>query len=279
MLTWEQAVSWARAEPSMQDLVRVCYYDDPIEQAAQRFYESEEWPAIRQLLQFNSGDKVLEVGAGRGLVCWAFAREGCQVTALEPDPSSLIGAGAIRQLMQATGVKFEIAEQWGESLPFDDNLFDHIVCRAVLHHAHELPTMCRQIYRVLKPGGKFLAIKEHIADTPAELDEFLKSHPLHHLYGGEHAFQQSEYLAAFTGAGFANIQQFLQFDHPISWSPQFTLERLRYQMANALQRRIGSWLANKLSQSNQLVRRYGRWLSHRNRAGGRLVSYLATKPV
>lgn len=278
-LTWEQAVEWARQEPTMQELVRVCYYDDPIAEAAQRFYDSEEWTAIRELLMFKPGEKVLEVGAGRGIVCWAFAKEGCDVTALEPDSSSLIGAGAINQLMQQTGINFKIAQQWGEELPFPTADFDHAVCRAVLHHARDLKAMCSQIYRVLKPGGKFLAIKEHIANTPEELDEFLKAHPLHHLYGGEHAFSQSEYESALTEAGFVKIEQFHQFDHPISWSPQLTFEQLRCKLAKALRRRLGNWLTTTASRSDRLVRMYGRWLSYRNRTGGRLVTYLAHKPV
>ncbi len=263
----------------MQGLVKVCYYDDPIAVAAQRFYDSEEWPAIRGLLHFKLGDKVLEVGAGRGIVCWAFAKEGCEVTALEPNPSDLIGAGAIRQLMSQTGIEFSLAQEWGEELPFPSVEFDFVVCRAVLHHARDLNAMCRQIYRVLKPGGKFLAIKEHIANTRVELEEFLNAHPLHHLYGGEHAFTQSEYETALRDAGFGKIEQFHQFDHPISWSPQYTMEGLRFKLNDALRRRLGAGAATRISHFDLAVRVYGRWLSKRNRIGGRLVSYFAHKAV
>ena len=43
--------------------------------------------------------QALDLGAGRGISSYALAREGWQVTALEPDPSMLIGAGAIRSLV------------------------------------------------------------------------------------------------------------------------------------------------------------------------------------
>ncbi len=164
-LSWEQAVEWARRQPEMQPLVLACYYDDPIEDAAMRFYGTEEWTAYRELLRFKPGDLVLEVGAGRGLVSWSFAKDGCKVTALEPDASSVVGYGAINELSAKTGVEIEIADRWGEQLPFADNQFDYITCRAVLHHARDLKKMCAEVYRVLKKGGKFLAVKEHIADT------------------------------------------------------------------------------------------------------------------
>lgn len=276
--TWEQAVEWARSEPSMRDLVRVCYYDDPIASAAQRFYESEEWPAYRTLLPYEPMDKVLEVGAGRGLVSWAFAKDGCNVTALEPDPSKVVGFGAIHELMQTTGVTFTVADQWGEQLPFEDNTFDFAFCRAVLHHARDLNKMCREIFRVVKPGGKFLAVKEHIADTPEELAEFLKSHPLHHLYGGEHAFSMKEYRHALLSACFRDLKCFEQFDHPITWAPLYSLAGIRSQLQSAVSSRFGTTLGKWASANDWLVKRYSQRLSAAHRIAGRLVSFLVSKP-
>jgi len=47
-MTWEGAVEWARRAPEMADLIQICYYDDPIEDAARRFKASEEWQAIAE---------------------------------------------------------------------------------------------------------------------------------------------------------------------------------------------------------------------------------------
>jgi hypothetical protein len=35
-MTWEQAVRWLREQPEQQDLVRACFYDDPVEAAIVR---------------------------------------------------------------------------------------------------------------------------------------------------------------------------------------------------------------------------------------------------
>jgi hypothetical protein len=64
-MTWEEAVTWAKEAKEMQPLVQNCYYDDPIESSARRFYESEEWAAIQEILNFSPEDRVLDVGAGR----------------------------------------------------------------------------------------------------------------------------------------------------------------------------------------------------------------------
>lgn len=276
-LSWEKAVQWARETPAMQGLVEICYYDDPIEAAAERFLRSEEWPAILSLLRIEPGDQVLEIGGGRGIISWALAKAGCEVTVLEPDPSPLVGSGAIRSLCQATSVPLTIVEDWGERLPFAEMQFDKVICRAVLHHARDLPDMCREIHRVLCPGGRFLAIKDHVVDDTTQLEQFLLNHPLHHLYGGEHAFSFSGYVTALRGAGFNKIKHYGPFDHEISWSPQFSLASIRSSLVLTLAKRLPTGLAKLLGDWNSMARLYGWWLSKRSKVPGRLFSFLATK--
>ena len=95
--SWEQAVAWLIAQPDRQDLVRDCYFDRPALEAARRFHLSEEWRAVRAFFPETRG-RALDVGAGNGVAGYALARDGWDVTALEPDPSALVGARAIRAL-------------------------------------------------------------------------------------------------------------------------------------------------------------------------------------
>ncbi|NEO21420.1 class I SAM-dependent methyltransferase [Moorena sp. SIO4A5] len=277
MLTWEQTVTWAKETESMQPLVKNCYYDDPIELAAKRFYESEEWVSIQSILNFTPQDKVLEVGAGRGIMSWAFAKSGCEVYALEPDPSFTVGAGAIKELCNATGTSIHVVEEMGEQLPFDADTFDYVVCRAVLHHATDLKQMCQEIARVLKPGGKFLAVKEHIAETPEELQVFLDRHPLHYLYGGENAYSLIEYQSAIRTAGLKLCKSYAPFEHPVSWAPLHSRSSLIEQLYRSLSQRLPKSISKRLSHQNTLFKLYCRWLNFRCKTPGREYSFLASK--
>ncbi|MFM6077526.1 MAG: class I SAM-dependent methyltransferase, partial [Dolichospermum sp.] len=208
LITWEEAVQSLRNQPLQKELVEYCYYDDPLESAAERFAQSEEWDAVTQLLKQKIPGQVLDIGAGRGISSYAFAKVGCSVTALEPDSSNLVGAVAISNLFKNTGLPIKIVQEWGETLPFANNTFDIVYGRAVLHHAKDLKQLCQEAARVLKPGGYFIATREHILSRKEDLQKFLDSHPLHHLYGGENAYLLEEYTDAIRSSGLQIIRSF-----------------------------------------------------------------------
>ena len=104
--TWDAAVRWLRSQPDRQALVRDAYYDDPLIGSAERYWCSDEWCAVKEFLP--DGGTALDVGAGRGIASYALARDGFKVTALEPDDSSLVGAGAIRALASDAGLPITV---------------------------------------------------------------------------------------------------------------------------------------------------------------------------
>lgn len=275
--TWEEAVLWLRAQPDRQALVQDGYYDDPLPAAAERYRRSGEWQAIRALLPAARG-AALDVGAGRGIASYALAREGFRVTALEPDPSSLVGARAIESLAREADLPIEVTQEFSERLPYPDASFDVVFARAVLHHTRDLAAACREFRRVLKPGGRLIAVREHVISRHEDLPAFLAIHPLHALYGGENAFLLHEYRGALQAAGLRIRAQLAPLDSPINLAP-YTPATFCRELANralrplpALARGIAALLA--LPPVWAVLRRVLRRVDHRP---GRLYSFVAER--
>ena len=275
-LTWEEAVQWLKSQDDRQELVKACYYDDPLLESAQRFVNSEEWQAVHDISKDWMHGKVLDLGAGNGISSYAFAIAGCQVTALEPDPSEIVGAGAIAKLAKEANLDIEIIQNFGESLPFADNSFDIVHGRQVLHHAKNLPKLCQEAARVLRPNGLFIATREHIISEYQDLEIFLQTHPLHQLYGGENAFLLKQYYEAIAQAGLILRDSYGQYQSVINYAPT-TRSQHQQNIANKLEKYLGSRLAKWIcSQPNfiELINNIYTWRDH---TPGRLYSFVAIK--
>lgn len=275
-ISWEEAVLWLRSQPEQKELVYHCYYDDPIEKAAERYSESEEWHEILHLLQKNIPSSVLDIGAGRGISSYAFAKAGCMVTALEPDPSSLVGAQAIRELFSKTGLPVTIVEEKGENLPFSDASFDIVYGRAVFHHAADLRKFCAEAKRVIREGGTFLMTREHVISRREDLKTFLDGHPLHSLYGGENAYLIEEYLEAISFSGLRDLKIIGPFESVINYAPM-TMNEFHQMIVQNYSGFLGKKFAERLASWQPFAERYGSRLSLNSDYPGRLYTFRATK--
>ncbi|MBF0268012.1 MAG: class I SAM-dependent methyltransferase [Alphaproteobacteria bacterium] len=90
----------------------------------------------------NSGDRVLEIGAGIGITTRYLPAVNLICTDVEANP--WIDA---------------LAD--GQALPFPDASFDAVVCIAALHHMRHPLLALREMARVLKPSGKALIMEVH----------------------------------------------------------------------------------------------------------------------
>lgn len=270
---WERAVRGLIADPEKKEIVESCFFDPPIERAAERYRSGPEWAEIRKIIGPASGI-ALDLGAGNGIVSHALSKDGWSTIAVEPDPSDLVGQGAVRALAASTHIKVDLRSGYGEQLPVTSNSVAVVIARQVLHHARDLDAFCAEIARVLKPGGLLVAARDHVISGPEQLDAFLAGHPLHRFYGGENAFTLVRYREALTSAGLRVRDEFNSFQSPINYAPR-TADGLRSAAAERLGIlgpvttifRIPALMSGTLALLAQFDRR-----------PGRLVTFVCEKP-
>lgn len=275
-LSTEEAVRHLRSDPKRTDLVRDTYLDEDVRAAAERFAVSGEFTAVLELLGSGiRGSTVMDLGAGNGMASRAFALQGAlRVHAVEPDPSAEIGRGAIE--LTCAGLPVTIQHGFGETIPLKDASVDLVYARQVLHHTKDLDQTLRECARVLRPGGRFLACREHVVDDTRQMEQFLAEHPVHQLTGGEGAYSLEAYENAILAAGLSLDQVIDPWASPINTAPAANTAREIEEIPRKTLRirygTIGAMLAS-LPGITALV-----WRRLRRPRPGRLYSFLAVKP-
>lgn len=149
--------------------------------------------------RLQPGESVLDVGCGTGsLAIAAKRRVGLGGSVYGIDPGTEMIARAEHKPKKA-GVQITFGMAYAQSLPFPDAHFDVVLSTVMMHHIplRERPHAVREMHRVLKPGGRLLAIDFGTFDK----------HP--GLIGRLHrrsAETHNDFVGQFSDAGFRIAQ-------------------------------------------------------------------------
>ena len=107
-----------------------------------------------ELAQLRSGQNVLDVATGTGIIAIASAEiVGSEGKVVGVDISSGMLNQARRKIAAAALQNIELIEADADYLNLDDESFDAILCSSAIVYLRDIPTTLQKWYRFLKPGG------------------------------------------------------------------------------------------------------------------------------
>jgi len=156
----------------------------------------------------NVGDVVLDLGSGAGKDVFLAAQKvgntgravGVDMT---PEMLKLARRNAVKFFTTTGLANIEFREGKIEAIPVDDASVDVVISNCVINLSPDKPRVFREVYRVLKPGGRMI-VSDIVLNRP--LPDAAKNDA--DLYAAciAGALMRQEYLEAIRNAGFEKIE-------------------------------------------------------------------------
>lgn len=161
----------------------------------------------------KEGQTVVDIGSGAGLDAIMAARKvgpGGMAIGLDMTPEMIQRAEENVRKAGLDNVKFVLGD--AENMPLEAETADWVISNCVINLSPDKEQVFREIYRILKPGGRIL-ISDMVAENLPE--ELLNSFS---AWAGcvAGAITEKDYLAAVAKAGLQDIQVVDRMDYDLS---------------------------------------------------------------
>ena len=151
-----------------------------------------------------SGKHVLDIGCGAGGIDLVLAEKfgAARVTGIDTE-KSLIDKCQARAMQSSVSDQLEFVHVVPGPLPFSDGYFDVVFSKDSLIHIEDKLSICAEVFRVLKPGGVFIASDWMRGNGPVseELQTYIDLEDLGFGMGS-----LDDYQNALENSGFASTR-------------------------------------------------------------------------
>ncbi len=152
----------------------------------------------------EKGMTVLDLGSGTGIDCFVASRrvgENGKVIGVDMTEEMVANANENKRKVSAVNIDFRLGEI--ESLPVDSGTAHRVISNCVLNLVPDKNKAFSEIFRVLKPGGRF-TVSDIVTDGPVTDEERRDASLWAGCVAG--ALDQKDYLAVITRAGFGDVR-------------------------------------------------------------------------
>lgn len=154
---------------------------------------------ILQTEEITSTSRILDVGCGTGqTAAYLAAQYGAKVTAIDINPIMIEKA---KNRVKQHQLSVEIMQASIENFPLKDCTFDFIISESVLSFVNK-PRALREIYRLLKNDGRFIANELTLNKQLSITDE----EEIKQFYGFDSLPMEKDWITLFKRTGFKNLE-------------------------------------------------------------------------
>jgi ubiquinone/menaquinone biosynthesis C-methylase UbiE/N-acetylglutamate synthase-like GNAT family acetyltransferase len=177
--------------------------------------------APTEFAEFASGQTALDLGSGAGIDVFLAAKEvgsTGKVIGLDMTDSMIERANAAKDKFGFYNVEFRKGEI--EAMPIDSNSIDRVLSNCVINLVPDKYKAFSEIYRVLKPGGKFI-ISDMVSLLPIP-DQLRKDAELWAACISG-ALEKDDYMRIVREAGFQNANIISEKKYPMPEGVSFPI--------------------------------------------------------
>jgi SAM-dependent methyltransferase len=154
--------------------------------------------------ELKEGMTVLDLGSGAGIDCFIASKyvgASGRVIGVDMTGAMIDKANENKAKVDAKNVEFRFGDI--ENLPVESDVVDRVISNCVINLVPDKHIAFREIYRVLREGGKF-TISDIVIDGAITEDERRDAA----LWAGciSGAIDRKEYLGVIISAGFSNVE-------------------------------------------------------------------------
>ena len=172
------------------------YFNSVAGRLGKNYCPGRSWEAIGHfLLHLTPKIKIVDLGAGEGLLSQLLARRAEEIVCVDNSPKMVEFGSELAKKNGFTNLSYKLGDI--EAVPLEDGVFDLALLSQALHHAQHPQQAIQEACRILKPGGKLIIIDllEH---------QFEKAHELYaDVWLG---FSENKLYQFLKEAGFRQIE-------------------------------------------------------------------------